>query len=280
MSGASSGNNLAHRVLSACVFVPIVLGLSFTGGWALFGLVAVIIGRGSWELLQLARQAGHRPDPVTGVILAVLVCGYLQVYGADDGFVLLLAGASLVALVAPLCHRVQGHGVQGYFISALITLGCVGYVGLLGSTPLLLVAHLGELAPVMLIAIFGCIWLTDAAAYGGGRLWGQRQLAPSISPGKTVVGFFSGIVGGLLPIALCQQLPGWTVIELGGLFLLVSTSGQLGDLVESAIKRDLGVKDAPPLIPGHGGLLDRFDSYFFAFPVALAYTVILKGPTP
>jgi phosphatidate cytidylyltransferase len=274
VSGASSSNNLARRVLSACVFVPVVLGLSFAGGWALFSLVAVIIGRSSWEFLQLARQAGHRPDPVTGVILALLTCGYLQVYGADDGFVLLLAGASLVALVVPL-----RQGVQGYLTGALITLGCVGYVGLLGSTPLLLVAHLGGLAPIMLIAIFGSIWLTDAAAYGGGRLWGRRRLAPSISPGKTVVGFFSGIVGGLVPIALCQWLPGWTVVELGGLFLLVSTSGQLGDLVESAIKRDLGVKDAPALIPGHGGLLDRFDSYFFAFPVALAYTVILKGPS-
>ena len=268
----SSGSNLGYRVLSACVFVPVVLSLSYIGGWALFGLVALIIGRGSWELLQLAQHAGHRVDRVTGVILALATCGYLQVRGSDSGFVLLLAGLSLVALVLPL-----RHGVQGYFTSTLIALGCVSYVGLLGSTPLLLAARLGELAPVMLVALFGCIWLTDAAAYGGGRLWGQRPLAPLISPGKTIVGFCSGIVGGLLPIVLYPQLPGWTVIELGGLLLFASTSGQLGDLVESAIKRDLGVKDAPALIPGHGGLLDRFDSYFFAFPVALAYTVILKG---
>ncbi len=272
MSDATGGSNLVRRVLSACVFVPVVLGLCYAGGWALFCLVLLIVGRGSWELLQLARHAGHRADPVTGVVLALATCGYLQTYGADDGVVLLLLGSVLVALVVQL-----RHGVEGYLTGAMVTFGCVGYIGLLGSAPLLLADHLGETASTMLVAIFGCIWITDAAAYAGGRMWGRRRLAPSISPGKTVVGFFCGILGGLVPMALGSQLPGWTMMEFGALLLLVGASGQLGDLVESAIKRDLGVKDAPALIPGHGGLLDRFDSYFFAFPVALAYTMILKG---
>jgi phosphatidate cytidylyltransferase len=69
----------------------------------------------------------------------------------------------------------------------------------------------------------------------------------------------------------------WSALELAGLLLLVGLGGQVGDLVESAIKRDLGVKDAPVLIPGHGGMLDRFDSYFFAFPIAYIYTVALRG---
>ncbi len=272
MSSPAGSSNLTLRVLSACVFVPAILALSWLGGWALFGLVLVVVSRSSWELLAMARQAGHRPAAIVGVALAIACCSYLQWRGADAGFTLLLMGALLVSFAA--CLR---GGVEGYLTNALTTFACVAYVGLLGSAPLLLSAHLGALAPIMLIAIFGSIWLTDAAAYGGGRLWGRRLLAPAISPGKTVVGFACGIVGGLVPLTLWQQLPGWTLPQLAGLLLLVSISSQVGDLAESAIKRDLGVKDAPALIPGHGGLLDRFDSYFFAFPAALMYTVILKG---
>jgi phosphatidate cytidylyltransferase len=129
----------------------------------------------------------------------------------------------------------------------------------------------------MMVALFGCIWLTDAAAYGGGRAWGQRRLVPTISPAKTVVGFVCGLGGGLVPLLLWRQLPSWSLLELGGLFLCVSLGSQMGDIVESAIKRDLGVKDAPTLIPGHGGVLDRFDSYLFAFPVAYLYTAVFRS---
>ena len=129
----------------------------------------------------------------------------------------------------------------------------------------------------MMVALFGCIWLTDTAAYGGGRRWGRRRLVPTISPGKTVVGLISGLAGGLVPLVLWRQLPAWTIPELCGLLLCVSLAGQVGDVVESAIKRDMGVKDAPALIPGHGGLLDRFDSYLFAFPAAYLYTVISRS---
>lgn len=269
---SARGSNLTHRVLSACVFVPVVLACAWSGGWALFLLVALVVGRGSWELVAMARQAGYRPAGILGVVLALVTCAYLQVRGIDAEFVLLLAGAMLLCLVVSL-----RQGVQHYLANALISFACVTYIGLLGSTPLLLSTRLAQLAPVMLVAIFGSIWLTDAAAYGGGRLLGKRKLAPSISPGKTRAGFVSGIAGGLVPLVLLSYLPGWTLTEFAGLLVLVAISAQIGDLVESAIKRDLGVKDAPAFIPGHGGLLDRFDSYFFAFPVALAYTVMLKG---
>ena len=272
MSGAAGSSNLARRTLSACVFVPVVLALTWFGGWALFALVALVVGRGSWELLHMARQAGHRPATLVGVALASGYCVYLQLWGADERLPLVIVAAVLVALVAAL-----RHGVEGYVTNALLTLGGVTYVALLGTVPLLLAARLGPEAPWFMIGVFGCIWLTDSAAYFGGRAWGQRRLAPTISPAKTVVGFACGLVGGLVPLALCRQLPAWSLAELAGLWLLVSGGGQVGDLVESAIKRDMGVKDAPSLIPGHGGMLDRFDSYLFAFPVAYLYTIVIRG---
>ena len=264
--------SLPRRALSACVFVPAVLAALWIGGWALFALVLVVVGRGTWELLHMARQAGHRPALGVGVALALAWCLYLQLRGADEGLPLVMMGGAVLALAVSL-----RRGVEGYLANAMVTLGGLVYVAVLGATPLLLAPRLGPEAGWMMAALFACIWLTDTAAYFGGSRWGRRRLAPAISPGKTVTGFFCGLAGGLVPLALAPQLPSWSLPELGGLFLLVSVGGQVGDMVESAVKRDLGVKDAPVLIPGHGGMLDRFDSYFFAFPLAYAYTVLFRS---
>lgn len=264
--------SLSLRVLSACVFVPVVLAALWFGGWALFALVIAVVGRGSWELMRMARRAGHRPAAGVGVALALAWCLYLQVRGADEGLPLVMMAAVVLALAATL-----RRGVEGYLANAMVTLGGLVYVAVLGAAPLLLAPRLGAEAGWMMIALFACIWLTDTAAYFGGSRWGRRRLAPAISPGKTVAGFFFGLAGGLIPLALGPQLPSWSLPELAGLFLAVSAGGQVGDLVESGIKRDLGVKDAPALIPGHGGMLDRFDSYFFAFPIAWAWTAAFRS---
>lgn len=272
MSESDGGSNLARRALSACAFVPAIVGLCLAGGWALFGLVVAIVGRGSWELLYLARRAGLRSSPAVAVPLALAFPVWLHLRGLDAQFALLVLGAVLVALMAAL-----RQGVEGFATSAFLSLGAALYVGLLGSAPLLLARHPGSHAPWLVVAVFACLWLTDAAAYAGGRAFGRRRLVPSISPGKTVVGLFCGLAGGLVPVALYRLLPAWTPAELAGLFLLVSASGQVGDIVESALKRDFGTKDAPALIPGHGGVLDRFDSYLFGFPAAYLYTLAVRG---
>lgn len=265
-------SNLTWRVVSACAFVPVVLGCVWIGGWALFALVAAVVGRCTWELMRLGRGAGHRPAPGVGLGLALAYCLYVQLRGADDALPLFLAAAVALALVALL-----RQGVVGYTGNALFTLAGLVYVALLGTTPLLLAQRLGPAARWLLVAVFVSLWLTDAAAYAGGRLWGRRRLVPGISPGKTVAGSLCGLVGGLVPVALYPQLPDWSVAQLAALFLLVSVGAQVGDVVESALKRDLGVKDAPALIPGHGGMLDRFDSYLFGFPAAYLFTVVTKS---
>ena len=151
------------------------------------------------------------------------------------------------------------------------------FFGLLGSAPLLLVQAAGPGAEGrhLVAVLFICIWLADSAAYFSGRQWGETKLAPTISPNKTRVGLVGGIVGSLVPMGLISLLPSFSPLALMGLLLIAGIGGQIGDLVESAIKRDVGVKDAPALIPGHGGLLDRFDSYFFAFPLAYLYVDML-----
>jgi len=263
------GSNLAVRTLSACFFAPIVLGLVIAGDRFLLLLVLLIVGRGSWEFYHMVRRAGHQPNVLLGVGLSAAFC--LCAYAAGSELLgLAVAGSSLIVFSATLLQ-----GVRDYTANALLTLGGAIYLGLLGSAPLLIVRtadpeHRLEV-DYLLVTLFLCIWLTDAVAYLCGRRWGRKKLAPVISPGKTWVGFITGIGGGLLTGLFNRFLPSFSLAELLGLLLLVSVGGQTGDLVESAIKRDLGVKDAPAVIPGHGGFLDRFDSYLFAFPLAYLY---------
>ena len=224
-------------------------------------------------ILPAATAAGHRPARHLGTALALGLCLYAYQMGARH-MDLILLGAALACLLAAL-----RWGPANYLANALTTMGGVVYIGLMGSAPLLLVqeagpAHRTEIGHLLAL-VFSCIWLADSAAYAAGHLWGRKKLAPSISPGKTVVGGLAGMVGGLVPLALHHLVPSLGVGRLAGLLVLAAAGGQLGDLVESALKRDAGVKDSPLLIPGHGGVLDRFDSYFFAFPLVYLYVVAL-----
>ncbi|MEW6749906.1 MAG: phosphatidate cytidylyltransferase [Candidatus Latescibacterota bacterium] len=261
--------NLAVRTLSGLVLVPAVLLAVHEGGWALVLLVLLIVGRGTWEFYHMAAQSGGRPARHLGLGLSLGVCLSAYVAGPQH------LGICVAIAVVVVLGAALWQGVEHYTSDALLTLGGVVYLGVLGSAPLLIVRAAGPLhrpeAGALLALLFACLWLTDAAAYLCGRRWGRRRLAPSISPGKTVVGTVSGTIAGLAPALLHSLTPSFTRLELLGLMLLASLGGQVGDLVESAIKRDLGVKDAPPLIPGHGGVLDRFDSYLFAFPLAYVY---------
>ena len=271
MAGRSP--DLLRRTLSACVFVPAILGLSWLGGWYFFALATAVVARGTWEFYQMAGSAGHRPARRLGVLLAVGCCVCVKLYGlAALGLLLFLAIP--VGLVSVL-----GRGVDDYLANALLTVGGIAYIGVLGTSPLLLagVAPGGEF---LVILAFLSIWVTDAAAYFGGSLWGKRRLVPSISPAKTVAGFVAGVFGGLVPVALYRLVEGLPWPALLGMLLVTSVGRQVGDLVESAYKRNVGVKDAPTLIPGHGGVLDRFDSYFFAFPLAYLYLAAVVSLSP
>jgi len=170
------------------------------------------------------------------------------------------------------------NGTKNYLSNSVIGIGTMMYAGLLGSTPLAIIRYFDEQnnSYNLIIALFFCVWLTDSFAYFFGRKWGKRTFAPEISPNKTVVGVLGGMIGSVVPMGFFPYLPELAPTVMLGMFMLVGVAGQVGDLVESAIKRDMGnIKDSPALIPGHGGMLDRFDSYFFAFPAAYIYLEIV-----
>lgn len=273
MAGGSR-TDLPRRAASACVFVPLVGALLWLGGWYRFALVAFVVVRGSWEWFHLAANSGYRPAAVLGSALAAGWCVWLQLFGLTH-VALFVTSAVMVTFAVTLTR-----GVESFSANALIGLGALLYLGFLGSGPLLISADDGLLGGSdpsrVLLVILISVWLADAFAYACGYLWGKARLVPTISPGKTRAGFVGGLAGGLLPLAFYRWIPSLSFGELAGMLILVSLAGQLGDIVESAIKRDFGVKDAPLLIPGHGGILDRFDSFLFAFPAAFLYLNALR----
>ena len=263
---------LRQRVLAAVVFVPVILLLVEGASWGLFLLVLVVAVRCSWEYHHILAEAGYRPIRLPGSLLVLGLCSYFWRQGTGDGLTALLMAAILLIVVWTLFE-----GTEHYAANAFLTLGGVLFFGVLGSAPLLLfqAAGKGEEAHHLVAVLFLCIWLADSGAYFSGRFWGRAKLAPAISPNKTRVGCIGGVVGSALPLPLGFLLPSFSTASLLGLLLIAGIGAQVGDLVESAFKRDMGIKDAPMLIPGHGGLLDRFDSYFLAFPLAYLYVDML-----
>ena len=146
--------------------------------------------------------------------------------------------------------------------------GNAHFITYLGSIVLYGILMGGALAPEWVISYFLLIWTNDTGAYLVGSMLGKHKLAPSISPGKTWEGFIGGV---LLTILVAYFISGWKtemdVMGWAAMALIISVFGTLGDLVESQMKRNAGVKDSGNLMPGHGGVLDRFDGVFISLPL-------------
>lgn len=278
--------DLLPRVGVAVVGIPVVLGAFHLGGWTLGALLAAVAVLGVFEFYELARLRGDRAIvPLGGAASAVLVLGASAhpVFG-DFALVAVWVLLGLVAATLLLSLFVRWPG--GSPLGALgATLGGVAYVAL----PLTFVVFLrewGEWAfPAADAGFFGpmayvlfplfVVWASDTAAYFVGVAIGRIRLAPSISPKKSVEGAVAGVLGGAGAGALVSTwwLGSSAILPVGvataaWMGAAVSVGGQIGDLVESVLKREAGVKDSGRLLPGHGGFLDRLDALLWAFPLA------------
>ncbi|HEU4571003.1 MAG TPA: phosphatidate cytidylyltransferase [Gemmatimonadales bacterium] len=276
-------SNLAQRVAFAAVAIPAALGVVWYGGWVLTALVALVGVLGLRELFRFARQQGIGALGGVAYPLALLLplAAWLVVgpAGADAG--LALYAAPLALLLVFLAGLAARRPDQRPLASVAVTLFGVAYAA--GLPAFLIVIRHGEGRPLMSwpavwLTMFPLVltWACDTAAMFAGKLIGGPRLAPTVSPGKTWAGTIAGSLAAVAvapAYAALALLPGGVVLPLWqvGLFaLLVSVVGQAGDLAESLLKREVGVKDSSHLIPGHGGVLDRFDSLYFVLPVAAA----------
>lgn len=276
------------RLLVAVVGIPIAGLAVFLGGSWLAALVLAAAVLTARELYRMAGRKPSRPLSRIGMAIAaalVLVAAASPGSGPGTGFALVI----VVGLLVLLTVAIWSHGVEGEpLLSVSTTLAGAVYAGGLLSYGLFL-RHLpgtsGALHGAALVfAPLVLTWSSDTFAYFAGRAWGTRKLIPRVSPGKTVQGAVGAVVGTLVvAVGYAHLLAGFTTYRVGwleaaALGLLISVAAQVGDLAESLLKRDTGVKDSGSLLPGHGGMLDRVDSLLFTLPVAYLFFTYVVGP--
>jgi phosphatidate cytidylyltransferase len=259
-------SQFVSRVLVTVVGVPVVLYLVYLGEWWIFGLAAFAALVALHELYVMAR--GLRP-----LVLAGYAGALATLLGAHLGGPEWMIGGFMLTLVLAFLL----YGIAETRQTATVTMGStvLGAAWIaLGLGHLLLLRDLPEHGRLAVFTVLLAVFADDTAAYLVGRLVGRHKLAPALSPGKTWEGFVAGTAAAIAVafFALYEQ-DFLTIPESIALGLAIALAGAAGDLFESALKRDLQVKDSGQLLGGHGGMLDRIDSLLFA-AVAAFYVVI------
>ena len=271
---------LRDRVRSAAILVPpLLLALWLGGGWILL-VVGLATAVGALEAFRLLTAAGHSSMPALGIVLAVVVALGDSGKVLPGGSGILLAGLGIVLVGVGALTRLDPR--EGVAVFATTTFGAL-YVGLLGfvarlastDAPVDGTAVLGWLGPerAWILTLILVVWAYDTAAYFAGRRFGIRPFMHHISPKKTLEGVAGGLIAAVVVGAVLLVAFGRPFLAGAFLGLFVGAAAQAGDLSESMLKRAAGAKESGRLIPGHGGLLDRLDSFLFAAPVAFFFVV-------
>jgi phosphatidate cytidylyltransferase len=267
-------SNLAMRLLTAAVMVPVILGLLYPAPpWAFYLLVLAVILVGMREFFGMTHP-GDKIAQAVGVTLSAVVSVAVYVAG-DDRRVLVT-----VLVATPLFGPLFTLARLGKMETAALRACALGFGPLYIAVPLTLLGLMRRTLPgfdgsnVVLLCL-GLSWFADTSAYFAGRFLGRHKLYPAVSPGKTVEGAIGGLAGSLafaLFVALVL-LPGKLPVAHAVVLALVGGAlGQAGDLAESLLKRSIGIKDSGDIVPGHGGILDRVDALLVTAVVVFLYT--------
>lgn len=263
---------LRQRILTAAVLLLLALGALFLlPGVAWATLTAVLIGLGAWEWGRLSGLRSTSRGVFTGFVTASCL-GLLVLLesGLPAAFRLGIETAVLAGgMVFWLCVALPWIAWRWHLQAPWV----VAFAGWWVLVPAWLAAALLQRTPALLLALLVVVWIADTAAYFSGRRFGRRKLAPLVSPGKTwegVAGAFLGVILYFMALAAARlpilpELLRWPVLAV---FLGMTALGIVGDLFESWMKREAGVKDSGTLLPGHGGVLDRIDALTSSLPLA------------
>jgi phosphatidate cytidylyltransferase len=267
--------NLAIRVASALVLLPIILFLLFRGGLFSAGLLAVAAAVCAGEYYTIVYKRLW-PAAWVGLLVALLLPllpALAPVRAAEAAYWILAA----FFFFAWVYHLLAGGPLQeAPTRAAHLLTGCMyGAVGMMALSAL----RLREDGFWWVFAALVITWLNDTMAYFAGRFLGRRKLYPAVSPNKTWEGFLGGLAGSVLGLFILRAVafPGLTVVDCLVLGVLGGLLGPMGDLCESMLKRAYGVKDSSRLVPGHGGMLDRIDALLFNAPLVFLYVNFVRG---
>ena len=273
---------MRQRAVSAAVLVPVLLVVLAFGGLVLAAAVAVITAIAAIEVFRLLKGAGYGPFTALGTAIALVVVldAALPEVLESSGLLLVAVGIVLTA-IASFIKTDPTDGLQAWMSTVFGAL----YISLLA-----FLIRLGMVAPAIpagsplsaigaergwILLLILAVWSFDTGAYLVGKNIGRTKFLTHISPSKTIEGVLGGVVATTAVVAVMLWALGQNPVHALALGPLTALAAQAGDLAESVIKRAAGAKDSGKLIPGHGGMLDRVDSFVFAAPVVTLYVVAL-----
>jgi len=265
-------SNNATRIIVAVFAIPLILAAAYFGGIYFFIFTLLISLAAYYEFVLLAKNKGANANLRFGLFaIVIFLINNFRVF--IDFYTIVL----LIVFLITLIELFRNNG------SAILNIGAsllgIFYIGLFSSALLAIrefYPNIGDIyfrGGYLIISIFASIWICDSAAYYGGTALGKHKLFPRVSPNKSWEGALFGFVFALIAMLLAKIIVlnflSWgTAIAIG---IIVGVFGQIGDLIESLFKRDAEVKDSSSIIPGHGGIFDRFDSLLYTAPLILIY---------
>ena len=261
--------------MTAAVVVPLMLALLFLApAWAWYILVFVACAVGASELFGMTHP-GDRVAQVLGVLMTVGVS--VAVYFATDSARVLLGVLCAVPIIGVLLPLWRLGDISSAGLRIMANVAGPLYIGVLLTTIGLLRRDQGDFGPHYVVMTLTFAWFGDTGGYFAGRFLGKTKLYEAVSPKKTRAGFVGSLAGSALgaTVASLWYLPTIPLAHAVPLAIIAGALGQLGDLVESLIKRSTGIKDSGWIVPGHGGILDRIDALLIVSPIVWAYTVWL-----
>lgn len=268
-------SNFWQRAITGTVFVLVLVSAIILGGWYMQILFGIIAGVGLYEFYSLFDKSETKPQKILGTLIGAglyfdLIFTRNLAFGAHKLFILITVGIVLLSFIIISINELFRKSQKPFESIALTIVGIFYLVFPFWLLTFLFgpddnVNNVYDFWPIL--SLFILIWCNDTFAYLTGRLLGKHKLFERISPKKTWEGFIGGIVFAIIAGVLMAYLLEWSYAKMITYGVVVGVIGTTGDLVESMLKRSVNVKDSGNILPGHGGILDRFDAVLFVVPV-------------